>query len=178
MASKMKKGNNTDIKNLNRAEAERLSNRLLTLTVITILYAFLMLFLQNMSRSSETVLGAQGFIYILFWGSIVGAMICAAMGAYKEKRELFIYCAMFLYVLWSTIVIQYCGVMGSNKAYTLVYVSLAVIFVMTQIFSVLVGKGKPVDKKTATVFAVVSIAFFVLFCLVAIGLRYSFLGLF
>lgn len=176
MASKIKKSNNSDSAR-SRANAERLSNRALTVTVITILYAFLMLFLQNMSRSSETVLGAQGFIQILFWGSIVGAMACAALGAYKERRSLFTYCAIFLYILWSTVVILYCGTMGSDKAYALVYLSLAVVFVMTQIFSVLSAKGRLENKKTVTVFATVSIALFALFCLAAVCLCFRFFGL-
>ena len=177
MASKMKKTTEKKRNNSSRIEAERISNRVLTVTVITILYAFLMLFLQNMSRSTATVLGAQGFIQILFWGSIVGAMVCAAIGAYKEKKSLFIYCGIFLYVLWSTVVVQYCGTMGSNKAYMLVYLSLAVIFVMTQVLSVLAGKGQ-LEKRTTTVFVGVAIAFFVILCLAAVLLRFRFFGLF
>ena len=174
MASKMKKTDSADIQR--RAAAERLGNRLVTLTIITILYAFLMLFLQNMSKSSETVLGAQGFIQILFWGSIVGAMACAALGAYKENKGMFTYCVMFLYVLWSTVVIQYCGSMGSDKAYALVYVSLIIIFIMTQVFSFLSSGGK-IEKKTLTAFTVVSITLFALLCAAAVCLRFRLFGL-
>ncbi len=174
MASKMKKNDDADIRR--HAEAERLGSRLVTLTIITILYAFLMLFLQNMSKSSETVLGAQGFIQILFWGGIVGAMACAALGAYKENKGMFTYCAMFLYVLWSAMVIQYCGNMGADKAYALVYISLIIIFIMTQVFSFLSNGGK-IEKKTLTVFTVVAIALFVLLCAAAVCLRFRFFGL-
>ncbi len=160
-----------------RAEADRLSNRVVMLTAAAILYAMLLLFLQNMSKSSATVLGAQAFTQILFWGSIIGAMVCAALGAYKEKKSLFTYSGIFVYVLWSMIVIQYCGVMGSDKAYLLVYLSLAVVFVMTQVYSVLASRGKMDSKKAVVTFAAISIALFVLFCAAAVALRFSFFGL-
>ena len=177
MASKMKKTTEINRDNSSRAEAERLSNRIFTVIVITILYALLVFLLQTMSFNITTVNGAQAFIQILFWGSIVGAMVCAAIGAYKEKKSLFTYCGIFLYILWSMVVIQFCGVMGAIKAYILVYLSLAVILVMALVFSVLVEKGK-MEKRAKTVFVGIAIAFFVIFCLIAIGLRFSFFGLF
>lgn len=175
----MKKNINIDSnKNVqNRADAERLSNRMITLTAVTILYAFLMLFLQKMSNSSETVLGALAFIQILFWGSIVGAMVCAALGAYKENKSLFTYCGIFVYIFWSMTVVQYCGTMGANKAYTLVYLSLLAVFVMTQVFYVLAGKGKMKNRKALTIFSVISVVMFLAFCAAAVALKTRFFGL-
>ena len=173
----MKKSNFKD-NSQRRAETERLSNRVMTVTAGAILYALLMIFLQSMSRSSLTILGAQAFIQLLFWGSIVGAMVCAAVGAYKEKKSFFTYCGIFVYILWSMTVVQYCGTMGSNKAYALVYVSLLAIFVMSLVFSVLVGNGKFRNKQVMTVFTVIAIVLFVVFCAAAVLLRFRFFGLF
>lgn len=152
---------------------EQLSNRVVMLTAMTILYAMLLLFLQSMSKSTVTVLGAQAFVQILFWGSIVGAMVCAALGAYKEKKNLFTYSGMFVYILWSMIVIQYCGIMGTDKAYGLVYISLAAVFVMIQIYSFLAGRENQ-GKKGMVVFTIACIVMFVIFCILAIALRLRF----
>lgn len=159
-----------------RAAADRRANQLVTLTSVTILYALLLLFLQRMSRSTETIQGAQAFIQILFWGSIVGAMVCAAWGAYKENKNLFTYCGVFVYILWSMTVVQYCGNMGSGKAYTLVYLSLLVIFILTQVYGALIGKGQ-ISRRAMTAFIVVTIVLFVLFCIAAIVLHSNAFGL-
>lgn len=176
--SKNRNNINTKKNSEAKEKSEQLSNRSVMLTTMTVLYAMLLLFLQRMSKSSVTVLGAQAFIQILFWGSIVGAMVCAALGAYKEKKTLFTYSGMFVYILWSMIVIQYCGIMGADKAYALVYASIVVVFVMIQLYSFLAGKGSfENNKKTLVIFTTVSIVLFVVFCILAVALRFRFFGI-
>ncbi len=160
-----------------RSDEERLSDKAVLLTALTILYAFLLLFLQRMSMSSTTVLGAQAFIEILFWGSIIGAMACAAWGAYREKRGMFTYSGVFVYIRWSTAVIQYCGNMGSSRAYTLVYVSLVIAFALVQLYFGLLSAGKLGTKRGKTVFTASAALLFVAFTLAAIALRFRFFGL-
>ncbi len=160
-----------------RDKNEQLSGKAVMLTALTVFYALLMLFLQNMSKSSQTVLGAQAFIQILFWGSIIGAMACAAWGAYKEKKSFFTYCGVFVYILWSMVVIQYCGIMGTDKAYMLVYISLAIIFVLIQVFSFLASRGSFKSRKVLAAFTVVSAVLFAGLCLAAAALRFRFFGL-
>ncbi|MGN1098300.1 MAG: hypothetical protein ACI4SS_05335 [Clostridia bacterium] len=173
----MKKNNNIKIDSNKKREAERLSDRAVLLTALSILYAFLLLFLQKMSMSTSTVLGAQAFIRILFWGSIAGAMLCAAWGAYKENRDMLTYSGVFVYILWSMAVIQYCGTMGTGKAYTLVYASLITAFVLGQIYFALRSSGRLATKKARTIFAVISVALFVLFSVAALALRFRMFGL-
>ncbi len=176
----MKKISDKDIeqnKIVRKESAEQLSNSIVTLTAVIILYALLLLFLQKMSENTATILGAVAFEQILFWGGIIGAMVCAAIGAYKEKKGFFIYCGIFVYIFWSMTVIQYCGAMGSDKAYLLVYISLAVAFVIVQLYGILVGRGKMYSKRAFTVFSVAAIIIFLLFCAAAVALKTRFFGL-
>lgn len=173
----MKKNKNVKINSDTKREAERFSDKAVHMTLLTVLYAFLLMFLQKMSNSSTTVLGAQAFIKILFWGSVIGAMICAIWGAYKENKGMFTYSGIFVYILWSMAVIQYCGTMGAQKAYSLVYLSLFAAFVLTQFYYAMRSNGRLVRSRGRFAFMIVSAAVFVLFSAAALALRFRMFGL-
>ena len=122
----MKKNHNIQNK-LNKQEKEKLSNRIVLLSSFTILYGMLLLFFERMCSYSATVLGALTFMEYLMWGSLLGAMGCAAWSAYKEKKGYYLYSGMLL-------------------AYLLCYMALAAAFIMAQVYNVLKASGKFAGK--------------------------------
>ncbi len=111
-----------------KQEKERLGNKLAFFTSATALYALLLLFIQEMASSTMTVNGAISLISLLRWASICGAMACAAWSAYKEKKGFFLYCAMCIFVFFSTTVLLF---LDASKSYPINYIALAVAFVMS-----------------------------------------------
>ncbi len=172
----MKKNNSSKINKAERNETDRLSDKAVLLTALTILYAFLLLFLQWMSRDIITIPGAMAFTKILFWGSIIGAMACAAWGAYREKKAMFLYSGIFVYILWSMAVILRCGNMGADKAYALVYLSLIAAFILIQLYFGLRSSGKMQSKKSKIIFTVVSVLIFIAFTVAAAALATELFG--
>lgn len=116
---------------LTKQEKEKLSNKTVFFSSVTISYAILLLFIQKMSMSSLTVNGAVSLISLLHWLSLCGAMGCAAWSAYKEKKGFFLYCAMCIFVFFSTTVLKN---VSDTRAYPINYIALAVAFVMAQIY--------------------------------------------
>ena len=114
---------------LTKQEKEKLSNKTVFFSSVTISYALLLLFIQKMASYSLTVSGAVSLISILRWGALCGAMGCAAWSAYKEKKGFFLYCAMCIFVFFSTTVLIF---VSDNRAYPANYAALAVEFVIAQ----------------------------------------------
>ena len=118
-----------------KQEKEKLDNRVVLVSSVTLLYGLLLLFLQKMAESSMTVNGAVAFIEIMRWVSLGGAMLCAAWSAYKEKRGFFVYCGICIYIFLSTTVVLCCGKHG--KAFLINYLALIGVFVLTQVYYIL-----------------------------------------
>ena len=144
---------------LTKQEKEKLSNKTVFFSSVTISYALLLLFIQKMSRSSMTVEGAVTLISLLRWTSLFGSLACAAWSAYKEKKGFFLYCAMCIFVFFSTTVLIF---VNDNRAYPANYIALAVAFVMAQVYYSLKVRGR-FEKR-------VKIAFAAVCALVAVGL--------
>ena len=125
-----------------------------------------------MSANSMTVNGALAFIEILRWVALGGAMLCAAWSAYKEKKGFFLYCAMCIYVFFSTTVIRYCTSRGSARPYLINYGALAVVFVMAQIYYALKVRGKFDNKVVRGIFLGASALLIALFAAVSIYHRF------
>lgn len=154
---------------LSKQEKERLDNKIVFFSSVTILYALLLLFIQKMSTDPMTVNGALAFIEILRWVALVGAMGCAAWSAYKEKKGFFIYCSACIFVFLSTTVIRYCTKFGSYKPFYINYLALGVIFVMSQIYYYLKLHNKFQSKVVTNVFfgaCVFIFAAFAVLCLI------------
>lgn len=117
---------------ISKQEKENLSSKIVLISSLIILYAILLIFVQQMMQSSITVNGAVAFIEIIRWFSLGGAMLCAAWSAYKENKGFFIYCAICVFIFLSTTVILYCG--KHNHAFLINFFSLAVIFIITNIY--------------------------------------------
>ena len=92
---------------LTKQEKERLGNKMVFFSSVTLSYALLLLFIQKMASSSLTVNGAISLISLLRWASLCGAMGCAAWSAYKEKKGFFLYCAMCIFVFFSTTILLF-----------------------------------------------------------------------
>lgn len=157
---------------ISKQEKERLDNKIVFFSSVTFLYALLLLFIQRMSANSMTVNGALAFIEILRWVALGGAMICAAWSAYKEKKGFFLYCAMCIYVFFSTTVIRYCTSRGSTRPYLINYGALAVVFVMAQIYYALKVRGKFDNKVVRGLFLGASALLIALFAAVSIYHRF------
>ena len=141
----MKKNHNIQNK-LNKQEKEKLSNRIVLLSSFTILYGMLLLFFERMCSYSATVLGALTFMEYLMWGSLLGAMGCAAWSAYKEKKGYYLYSGMLLFVFLSMLVVLKINSLPDNRAYLLCYMALAAAFIMAQVYNVLKASGKFAGK--------------------------------
>lgn len=124
---------------ITKQEKERLGNKLAFFTSATALYALLLLFIQQMASSTMTVNGAISLISLLRWASLCGAMGCAAWSAYKEKKGFFLYCAMCIFVFFSTTVLLF---VNASKSYPINYIALAVAFVMSIFYYSFRMKGK------------------------------------
>ena len=153
---------------LSKQEKERLDNKIVFFSSVTILYALLLLFIQKMSTDPMTVNGALAFIEILRWVALVGAMGCAAWSAYKEKKSFFIYCSACIFVFLSTTVIRYCTKFGSYKPFYINYLALGVIFVMSQIYYYLKLHNKFQSKVVTNVFSGACIAIFAAFAVLCL----------
>ncbi len=149
---------------ITKQEKERLGNKLVFFSSVTISYALLLLFIQKMASSDLTVSGALSLISLLRWTSLCGAMACAAWSAYKEKKGFFLYCAMCIFVFFSTTVLLF---MDAPKAFPINYIALAIAFVMAQIYYTLRIKGKfsGVVKKVFITTSFVIIAAIALYCI-------------
>lgn len=169
----MKKGTKPKIKNEIKANqklyAERMSDKAVLLSALTILYGILLLFLQNMGYSMATVSGAVTFVCILFWGSIAGAMLFAALSVYRERWGLLLYCGIFLYVFWTTAVIRFTG--NWAHAYAIVYISLFAVFVLVHVNIWLRTSGRYEKRPVRLAFIIVTAVIFALLTLTAVGLR-------
>ncbi len=146
--------NAKEMKQKVRQESERFSDKAVLLSTFIILYVFLLMLLQRMSQSTLTVVGANAFTNILFGVSIAGAMICAAWAAYKERKGMLTYCGVFVFILWSTVVIKFCGHPASS-AYALIYAGLAAAFVYIQVYYGLLAAGKANTKKSKLILWIV-----------------------
>lgn len=124
---------------LTKQEKERLSNKMVFFSSVTLSYALLLLFIQKMASSSLTVNGAVSLISLLRWSSLCGSMACAAWSAYKEKKGFFLYCAMCIFVFFSTTILIF---VSDNRAYPINYIALAAAFVLAQIYYALKIRGK------------------------------------
>lgn len=124
---------------LTKQEKEKLGNKMVFFSSVTISYALLLLFIQKMASSSLTVNGAVSLISLLRWSSLCGAMACAAWSAYKEKKGFFLYCAMCIFVFFSTTVLIF---VSDTRAYPINYLALMVAFVLAQIYYALKLRGK------------------------------------
>ncbi len=153
-----------NIKATRRQERERLSDAAVLVTSLAVLYAILLLFLQNMGMSGPTAMGALTFEKILFWGSIAGAIFFAVWAAYKERKGLMLYTGIFLFVLWTITIILYGG--NVTPKFALVYASILIAVVLFHI-----GIRLRAAEKNMTVFIIVCAAALVLLSLVAVGLR-------
>ena len=149
---------------ITKQEKERLGNKLIFFSSVTLSYALLLLFIQKMASSTLTVNGALSLISLLRWVSLCGAMGCAAWSAYKEKKGFFLYCAMFIFVFFSTTVLLF---VNASKSFPVNYAALAVAFVMAQFYYTLRIKGKfeGAVKKAFVIIAFVIIAALAIFCL-------------
>ena len=141
---------------LTKQDKESLSNKTVFFSSVTISYALLLLFIQKMASSSLTISGAVALISLLRWSSLCGAMACAAWSAYKEKKDFFLYCAMCIFVFFSTTVLIF---VNDNRAYPINYIALAFAFVMAQIYYALKIRGKFEFKIIKNVFVGICIAF-------------------
>ena len=161
-----------DIKNKNsdtRAKNERLTDKAVLLSAMAILYGILLLFLQSMGYSSLTASGAVTFVLILFWGSIAGAMVFAALAVYRERRELMLYCGIFVYILWTTAIIRYTGNWG--HAFALVYISLFAAFILVHVNIWLRKTGRFERTAPRVIFAVIAALIFAVLTFTSVGLR-------
>lgn len=153
---------------LTKQEKERLSNKTVFFSSVTISYALLLLFIQKMSRSSMTVEGAVTLISLLRWTSLFGSLACAAWSAYKEKKGFFLYCAMCIFVFFSTTVLIF---VNDTRAYPANYIALAAAFVMAQVYYSLKVRGL-FESRVRIAFIAVSalvVAGLVIFCLPGVG---------
>lgn len=157
---------------ISKQEKERLDNKIVFFSSVTFLYALLLLFIQRMSADSMTVNGALAFIEILRWAALGGAMLCAAWSAYKEKKGFFLYCAMCIYVFFSTTIIRYCTSRGSIRPYLINYAALVAVFVMAQIYYALKVRGKFENKLARNLFLCASALLIALFAAVSIYHRF------
>ena len=123
---------------INKQEKERLGNKMIFFSSVTLSYALLLLFIQKMASSSMTVNGAISLISLLRWVSLCGAMGCAAWSAYKEKKGFFLYCAMCIFVFFSTTILLF---VNASRSYPINYVALVLAFIMAQIYYTLRIKG-------------------------------------
>ena len=123
---------------ITKQEKERLGNKMIFFSSVTLSYALLLLFIQKMASSSLTVNGAISLISLLRWASLCGAMGCAAWSAYKEKKGFFLYCAMCIFVFFSTTILLF---VNASRSYPLNYVALILAFIMAQIYYTLRIKG-------------------------------------
>lgn len=149
---------------LTKQEKERLSNKTVFFSSVTISYALLLLFIQKMASSSLTVNGAVSLISLLRWSALCGAMACAAWSAYKEKKGFFLYSAMCIFVFFSTTVLVF---VSDNRAYPVNYVALAIAFVMAQVYYALKIRGV-FEGKIRTAFitvCIILIAILAFFCM-------------
>ena len=153
-----------------RREAERLSEKGVMITALAILYGVLLLFLQSMGKS-DLAAGATGFLSILRWVSIAGAIFFAAWSVYKERRGLMLYCGIFVYIIWSITIVL--NTTSWDKSFAIVYVSLFAAIVFTHVNIWLRSSGRFESKAFRVSFAVVSIAVFVVLNLLYIELRYG-----
>lgn len=153
---------------LSKQEKESLDNKIVFASSSMFLYALLLAFVQRMSAEAITVNGALAFIQILRWTSLAGAMICAAWSAYKEKKGFFVYCAACLFVFLSTTVLLYCTHHGSNSAYLINYAALVVMFVLSQIYYVLVVKDLIRKTVFKNIFIAVCLVAFIAFVAISI----------
>ncbi len=149
--------------------AERLSDKAVLISALAILYGILLLFLQNMGYSIATASGAVTFVCILFWGSIVGAMLFAALAVYREQRGLLLYSGIFIYVLWTTAIIRFTG--NWAQAFAIVYVSLFSAFVLVHVNIWLRTTGRFEKKSVRIIFNTVAVVILVLLTLCSMGLR-------
>ena len=102
---------------LTKQDKEKLSNRIVLLSSFIILYALLLMFFRRMCSFSSTVLGAITFMDFLKWISLVGAMVCAAWSAYKDRKGYYLYSGMFLFVFLSMQIIR--SPLQDNRAYSI-----------------------------------------------------------
>lgn len=123
---------------LTKQEKEFLGNKTVFFSSVTISYGLLLLFIQKMASSSMTVQGAIALINLLRWASLCGAMACAAWSAYKEKKGFFMYCAMCIYVFFSTTTLLF---VPSSRSYPINYCVLLFAFIMGQIYYALKVRG-------------------------------------
>ena len=149
---------------LTKQEKEKLSNKTVFFSSVTISYAILLLFIQKMSMSSLTVNGAVSLISLLHWCSLCGAMGSAAWSAYKEKKGFFLYCAMCIFVFFSTLVLKN---VSDTRAYPINYIALAIAFIMAQIYYALKVRNKftPTMRNIFVAVTILIIAVLALGCL-------------
>ena len=149
---------------LTKQEKEKLGNKTIFFSSVTLSYALLLLFIQKMASSSLTVNGALSLITLLRWSSLCGAMACAAWSAYKEKKGFFLYCAMCIFVFFSTTVLLF---VNSSRSYPVNYASLIIAFIMAQIYYALKIRGmfNGLVKKIFIAVSFVSIAALAISCL-------------
>ena len=142
---------------LTKQENERLGNKMVFFSAVTLSYALLLLFIQKMASSSMTVNGAISLISLLRWTSLCGAMGCAAWSAYKEKKGFFLYCAMCIFVFFSTTILLF---VNASRSFPINYAALFVAFIMAQIYYTLRIKGKfsGIVKKVFVIVSFVAIA--------------------
>ncbi len=167
-------GASTDIKAERKRETEKLSDKAVLVSALAILYAILLLFLQSMGKSSLTASGAVTFMKILFWGSIAGAIAFAVWAAYKERRGMLLYSGIFLFVLWASAVILYCGYW--DRGFAIVYAGLFIAFVLVHVYVRLRVMGKLSSGGAMTAFVIVAAALFALLTLCAVGIRLGWLN--
>lgn len=157
---------------LSKQEKDHLNGWLVLLTSLVILYTLLLCFLQKMGENSSTVNGALTFLKILRWGGLVGAMLCAAWGAYKENRGFFAYAGICLYLFGSATIILFCGPRGTSKAFALNYLALLATFILLQVYFFLRARG-PLSKTARTVLTVASAVVILAVIAAALFLRFA-----
>lgn len=157
---------------LSKQDKERLNNRVVFFSSVTILYALLLLFIQRMSADPMTVNGALAFIEILRWVALVGAMCCAAWSAYKEKKSFFLYCTACIFIFLSTTVLRYCTAWGSYKPYYINYIALGAVFVLSQIYYSLKLTNKFQNKAVKNIFFGACGVIFAIFAAVCLVLSF------
>lgn len=123
---------------LTKQDKESLGNKTVFFSSVTLSYALLLLFIQKMASSSMTIDGAIALINLLRWVSLCGAMACAAWSAYKEKKGFFMYCAMCIFVFFSTTTLLF---VPSSRSYLINYCALFFAFVMAQVYYALKVRG-------------------------------------
>ena len=155
-------------KKLTKQEKEKLSNKTVFFSSVTISYGLLLLFIQKMASSTLTVNGALSLISLLRWSALCGAMGCAAWSAYKEKKGFFLHCAMCIYVFFSTTTLMF---VSNSRAYPANYAALAVAFVLAQAYYALKVRDL-FGKRMKAIFIAVSALTFIglaIFCLPAVS---------